>query len=271
MRLMRRRISSDSTGAQRQPHSRPTGSSRHARAIGPGTTPEARRGRPHERGALGGTPLAMRSASMIRARTPVKITDERAAVRRAPRQERSRQTVEAVLDAVERVLKSDGVEGVTTNRIADAAGVSIGSVYQYFPDKQSIFTALHQRHVDEVSQVIERAVAGNAADSIEDFTCALVSSLMDAHDADPRLHEIISDVVPESSLGFRRALQATFDRVISARERAPRAEQLLLVLPHLVEALVHGGIARRPLTVSLDERKREAARAIRAYLNAGRD
>ncbi len=199
----------------------------------------------------------------------MKITDERAGIRRAPRQERSRFTVEAVLDAVERVLKCDGIDAITTNRIAEAAGVSIGSVYQYFPDKQSIFTALHQRHVEQTRQVIERTVAEHASASLEDFACALVKALMDVHDADPRLHEIIAEVVPESAAGFRRALQATFERVILPLGPGLRRHQLLSVLPHMVEALVHGGMARRPLTVSADHVKDEAVRAVRAYLDAG--
>jgi AcrR family transcriptional regulator len=79
---------------------------------------------------------------------PVNPKTKRSVVRREPKQRRARETVEAVLDAVVRVLKKHGVDGVTTNRIADAAGVSIGSVYQYFPDKRAIFTALHDRHVE---------------------------------------------------------------------------------------------------------------------------
>ncbi len=58
----------------------------------------------------------------------MKITDDRAGIRRTPRQERSRQTVDAVLQAVERVLVREGADALTTNRIAEAAGVSIGSV-----------------------------------------------------------------------------------------------------------------------------------------------
>ncbi len=139
----------------------------------------------------------------------VKITDEEANIRRAPRQQRSRQTVEVILEAVERVLKREGVDAITTNRIAEAAGVSIGSVYQYFPDKKSIFTALHQRHVEQVSQVIEKTVVEHASSSLESFTCALVERLMDLHDLEPGLHEIISEVVPESAQGFRLALQET--------------------------------------------------------------
>ena len=85
-------------------------------------------------------------------------TNERALTRREPKQQRSRQTVEAVLEAVQRVLKRHGAEAITTNRIAEAAGVSIGSLYQYFPDKQAIFTALYDRHVDEVRHLIERTM-----------------------------------------------------------------------------------------------------------------
>ena len=198
----------------------------------------------------------------------MKITDERAAIRRAPRQERSRFTVEAVLEAVARVLQRDGVDAVTTNRIAEAAGVSIGSVYQYFPDKRSIFTALHQRHVEQVSLVIERTVVEHGGTSLEDFTCVLVQGLMDLHDADPHLHDIVSQAVPESAEGFRRALQGTFERVILPCGQDFASRPMLFVLPHLVEALVHGGMTQRPPTVSLSELKQEAVRAVRAYLGS---
>jgi AcrR family transcriptional regulator len=63
---------------------------------------------------------------------------------------RSHQTVEAILHAVIRILKREGFEAITTNRIAEVAGVSIGSVYQYFPDKRAIFVALHQRHIEQI-------------------------------------------------------------------------------------------------------------------------
>lgn len=198
----------------------------------------------------------------------LKITHERIGIRRAPRQERSRHTVETVLQAVERVIAREGADALTTNRIADAAGVSIGSVYQYFPDKRSIFTALHQRHADQVQAVVERTLALHAGSSLEAFTCALVTALIDVHGADPRLHEITSEVVPESTQGFRRALQATFETAIASREPGLRGHAMQTVLPHLVEALVHGGTAQRPPAVSLDELKEEAVRAVSAYLAA---
>lgn len=79
-------------------------------------------------------------------------------VRREPKQNRSRQTVDAVLEGVQLVVRRHGPQSITTNRIAEAAGVSIGSLYQYFPNKRAIFTALHERHVDEVRLVIEQTM-----------------------------------------------------------------------------------------------------------------
>ena len=91
--------------------------------------------------------------------------------RRSPKQHRAKQTVAAVLDAVVRVLKRDGASRVTTNRIAQVAGVSVGSVYQYFADKRAIFVALRDRHVAEMGQLVERRLVQNAGASLD----ALVS------------------------------------------------------------------------------------------------
>src|ERR1041384_7828157 len=116
--------------------------------------------------------------------------------RRRPKQQRARETVETVLQGAVRLLAQDGLDGVTTNRIAEAAGVSIGSLYQYFPDKKAIFLALHERHVDDVRQVIERAMADGSR-SLDDCTRALVEGLADLHAAEPELHELVSEQVPE--------------------------------------------------------------------------
>src|SRR5580704_7177573 len=112
-------------------------------------------------------------------------------IRRQPKQRRSRQTVEAVLDAVVRVLKRDGIDGVTTNRIAEVAGVSIGSVYQYFPDKRAIFTALHQRHVKEIDRLIASKFVEHSASPLDDLVRALVEAMVEAHAGDPQLYDLL--------------------------------------------------------------------------------
>lgn len=196
-------------------------------------------------------------------------------VRRAPRQRRARQTVEAVLDAVVRVLTKHGVEGVTTNRIAEVAGVSIGSVYQYFPDKRAIFAALHDRHVEQIGRVIERTLVDHASSSLEAFVRGLVEALVDAHAADPEFHELMMTTVPHGAEGANALalrLRSTFQLALAARardRRAPRdVDRALFVLPHMVEALSHGAVYRRPPRVSLAAAKEEAVRAVVAYLRA---
>ena len=197
--------------------------------------------------------------------------NESASSRRKPKQQRSRQTVEAVLEAVQRVLVRHGSEAITTNRVAEAAGVSIGSLYEYFPDKQAIFAALHERHVDGVRHVIERTMAHCTSASLEELTRELVERLANVHSEDAELHEIVSAAVPGSADGFKRALQAAFGQLISPtrqdRYTAEETERMLFVLPHMVEALVHG-VARQPHVISRGRAKDEAIRTVAVYLSS---
>lgn len=196
---------------------------------------------------------------------------ERAAARREPKQQRSRQTVEAVIEAVQRVLRRHGAEAITTNRVAEAAGVSIGSLYQYFPDKQAIFMALHDRHVDGVRHVIERTMSDCAVASLEEFTGELVERLANVHSQDAELHELTSVAVPGGADGFKSALQATFEYVLSPtkqdRYTTEEAERMLFVLPQMVEALVHG-VAHQKRAMARERAKDEAIRTVAVYLSS---
>jgi AcrR family transcriptional regulator len=167
-----------------------------------------------------------------------------------------------VLDAVTLVLKRHGPDAVTTNRITEAAGVSIGSLYQYFPDKQAIYSALHQRHVEEVRRVIERALAEHESGSLEDFARTLVEGLAEVHAADPELHQLVTALVPEGPAGFRAALLETFEQVIAPGDE--RAKRMLFVLPNLIESLVHG--LTTPSFISIESAKQEALRTVLVYL-----
>jgi len=183
-------------------------------------------------------------------------------MRREPRQGRSRQTVHAVLGAVARVIRREGVDAVTTNRIAEAAGVSIGSLYQYFPNKKAIFSALHARHVEDVHQVIERTMVERSR-SLDGFTRTLVEGLVDLHAAEPEVHELVSEQLPEGPLGFRRALRKTFERVTSS-------ERMLFVLPNVVEALVHG-ISQQRSPISAASVRQDAVQTALACLESCRN
>jgi AcrR family transcriptional regulator len=195
--------------------------------------------------------------------------------RRRPQQRRARQTVEAVLDAVIRLLKREGSRAITTNRIAEVAGVSIGSVYQYFPDKRAIFTALHQRHVEQIDRLIQNALVEHAESSLDELMRAMVEAMVDAHASDPEFYEMLMSQVPHGAEGtrdFSVRLHGVFRLAISARahelKKRRDLDTLVFVVTHMVNALSHGAVLRRPAKMSLAAAKAEAVRAILAYLRA---
>lgn len=195
-------------------------------------------------------------------------------VRRRPRQRRARQTVEAILDAVIRVLKREGFNAVTTNRIAEVAGVSIGSVYQYFPDKRAIFIELHQRHLEQIDRLVEITLVQHARSSLEELMRALVDAMVDAHKQDPELYDLLSSQVPHRAGGtrdFAVRLHGAFRLAIAARQELKKGhdpDSAAFVVTNMVEALSHAAALRRPHGLSLNDAKEEAVRAVLAYLNA---
>jgi len=200
---------------------------------------------------------------------------KRSSVRREPKQPRARQTADAVLAAAVRVLKREGYSALTTNRIAEVAGVSIGSLYQYYPDKSAIFEALHQRHINEIDRIVEGTLVEHAASSLDALIRALVEAMVNAHAADPELHDLLMTEVPHRAGGTREfavRLHGAFLLAISSR--APRLkkradlDKVVFVVTHMVEALSHGAVLRRPPNLSLADAKAEAVRAVLAYLRA---
>src|SRR5919202_2147736 len=80
-------------------------------------------------------------------------------LRRVPRQARSRARLQRMLDAADELLASEGAEALTTTRVAEAAGVSVGSLYQYLPDKEAIVEALAGRYLAEFEALMEELAA----------------------------------------------------------------------------------------------------------------
>jgi len=193
--------------------------------------------------------------------------------RRKPKQRRSRQTVEAILDAVLRILKREGNRGVTTNRIAEVAGVSIGSVYQYFPDKRAIFAALHERHIEQIDRMVERTLVEHAASPLTELMTALIEGMLEAHRADPELYEMMAAEVPHRAGGtrdFSVRLHGAFRLALAARARELKKgrdlDRMAFVVGNLVDALSHAALLRRPAGMPLAQTKAEAVRAVLAYL-----
>jgi AcrR family transcriptional regulator len=203
---------------------------------------------------------------------------ERLSRRRRPHQRRAHQTVEAILDAVVRILKRDGFAAITTNHIAEVAGVSIGSLYQYFPDKSAIFVALHGRHIDEIDRAIQNTLVKHASSSLENLIGGIVDAMIEAHVSDPEPYELLATEVPHRADGtrpFSVRLHDAFKLALASRtqELGPAAlnrgrnlDKLAFVVTHMLESLSHGVLFRRPPNLSLADARLESVRAILAYL-----
>lgn len=111
-------------------------------------------------------------------------------------QERSRATVAALIEATARILVSDGFDKTSTNRIAEVAGVSIGSLYQYFPNKEALVLAVVERHNQDILQVVGGALAEIDSLPVEEAVRKLVEIAIKAHRVSPELHRVLTEQIP---------------------------------------------------------------------------
>jgi AcrR family transcriptional regulator len=173
--------------------------------------------------------------------------------RRQPTQKRAQETVNAILDAVIRLLRRRGASSITTNGIAAAAGVSIGSVYQYFPDKRAIFAALHQRHIEQIDHVLQRKISESAGETLDRLVSHLMDGMVEVHSADPELAALLQAEVQHRANGateFSLRLHEPLRRAL-----APHAGSLggpmkldlrAFLLGNLLDAFGHAVVLRRP-------------------------
>jgi len=118
--------------------------------------------------------------------------------RKPPIQKRARVTVDEILSAAAQVFEARGYAEGTTNRIAERAGVSVGTLYQYFPGKDAIAVALLERHIAETDHRLYEWVGHMVAErhglrpALYDF----VSGMLDAHSGRPRLQHILLEETP---------------------------------------------------------------------------
>ncbi len=112
-------------------------------------------------------------------------------------QARSRATVDAILEAAAQVLARRGYAAGTTNRIAARAGVSIGTLYEYFPNKDSILVALVERHLSRsTDRVLEIAVRLAPDADLRRYLRRFVNAMLDLHSDQPGLHRVLFEEAP---------------------------------------------------------------------------
>lgn len=112
--------------------------------------------------------------------------------RKAPVQSRSRATVDAILDGCVRILDQEGLVGATTSRIAEVSGVSVGSLYQYFENRDSILNALQDREFARTSEMLQGLLLTRKFESERELAYTVISSLLDLYRASPGLHRVLA-------------------------------------------------------------------------------
>jgi len=113
--------------------------------------------------------------------------------RKSPAQERSRFTVEQIVQAATQVFAERGYAGATTNHIAERAGVSIGSLYQYFPNKEAILVTLAKRHVEIAGNLLMGLVAERnlIETDLTEVLRPFIQATLELHTGNPRLNYVI--------------------------------------------------------------------------------
>ncbi len=129
-------------------------------------------------------------------KAPPKPRQVRMTARKRPRQDRSRATVDTILEATAQVLIRAGFEGLTTNTVAEVAGVSIGSVYQYFPNKMALVSALIERHLDTVHTAVFSELARVRELPLAEAVVALIQLMLRARSVNPDVQRVLIEQVP---------------------------------------------------------------------------
>ena len=197
--------------------------------------------------------------------------------RKAASQARSQATVDALVAATARILVREGFDKASTNRIADLAGVSVGSLYQYFPGKEALVAAVAARHQQEIMQTVRGELAEVLALPVETAMRKLVAAAVKAHRVDPRLHRVLAEQIPrvgklENLENFNRENFVLFRTYLENHRDELRVDDLDLasfVCVTAIEALTHNAVLHHSRMFSDETMEAlidEGARLLTGYL-----
>lgn len=179
-------------------------------------------------------------------------------VRKIATQNRSRATVDALIEATARILVKEGFDKASTNRIAKVAGVSVGSLYQYFPSKEALVAAVIERHQQEIMRAIRGELVGVMTRPVEIAVREIVALAVKGHRVNPKLHRVLAEQIPrvgklEDVEVLNRENFALFRRFLEGRRDELLVDDLELasfVCVTAIEALTHNAVLYHPEMVS---------------------
>ncbi|WP_245620994.1 TetR/AcrR family transcriptional regulator [Paraburkholderia ferrariae] len=185
--------------------------------------------------------------------------------------------VDALIEATARILVKEGFDKASTNRIAAVAGVSVGSLYQYFPSKEALVAAVIERHQREIMQMVRCELAGVLAEPVDKAVRKLVTVAVKAHRVDPRLHRVLAEQIPrvgelEKLETFNRENFTLFSTYLERHRDELRIDDVGLasyVCVTTIEALTHNAVLHYSTVLTdamMEALIDEAARLVTGYL-----
>lgn len=196
--------------------------------------------------------------------------------RRAPQQDRAKATVDAIIEATAQLLVEEGFHKTSTNRIAERAGVSVGSLYQYFKNKEAIVSALLERFAEEQFQFLAERLSEFEDTDLEEGVRRLVETLLEAKELNPELNKVFFEELPP--IGQVDVLRDWTDQavaVVSAALELRRDEIAMknldvaaYVLVNACHGIIHNTVVYRPQLLRDDALAEETTRMILGYLRA---
>lgn len=182
--------------------------------------------------------------------------------RKTPVQTRSAASVDAILEATVQVLMTVGKERLTTTVVATRAGVSVGTLYQYFPNKSALLQAVLSRHMNDVAETVEAACATQHGNPVEEMAERLVTEFLKAKMRDVRASGAMYAV--SNDVDGATIAKQTGVRILRALEAMLKAAREPLRDPELAASMVQGalaGVSRRLLESEDPQRMLEPMRA----------
>lgn len=199
--------------------------------------------------------------------------------RRSPAQERSQLTVDSLVDAAIQIFEEYGYAAGTTARIAERCGVSVGSLYQYFPNKDALLVAVALRHLSEGEAMLARLMRDPSDDTLplEALLRGWVEALVTLHARHPRLHRMLFEqvalppVVWEAVEALERTATRHLAELLAARHDVAVADPGLAahLVVELVEAATHRLVLHPPAQYPRERCVDELVQLLAAYLTSG--
>lgn len=191
--------------------------------------------------------------------------------RKQPTQDRSRATVEAILQATAYILVRDGYARLTTNRVAQRAGVNVASLYEFFPGKEALVAELHRRHIEQGRAAARAVLAAHQGQSPDRVLRTMVEAGIAAHTVEPELHRVFLEQMPRiratpsaASEGFM--LEEAKQLLPAWGCAAPDVELAWWITQTAAHAVVHQAIVERPDDLRSGALAEELVRLLERYL-----